>query len=544
MRHFPFSTALILILSLTLGACAARRHDLVIYGGTSAGITAAIQAAKMNRSVIIVEPTNHLGGLTTSGLGSTDFGNKDAIGGLSREFYRRIKTHYDQPDAWKHEKPGDFSSYRADEDTMWRFEPHVARRVYDEMLGEAGIKVVRNQRLKLHRGVKMDGDRIDSIKMESGRTFRGRMFIDATYEGDLLAGAGVSYFVGREPNVLYGEKLNGIQHANAIYHQFVKNVDPYVVPGNPESGLLPGISDDPGVDGQGDRGVQAYNFRLCITDEPTNRLPFPKPEGYDEREYELLFRNFEAGDMRLPLSIIRMPNRKTDVNNNFAVSTDYIGRNYDYPEGNHREREMIAQAHETYIRGLLWALQNHPRVPSEIREKMAPWGYAKDEFLNNDHFPCMMYIREARRMVSDYVITEHDCMWRRLADDGVGLGSYTMDSHHVKRFVTAEGYVRNEGDVQVRPKGPYPIPYRSIVPARGQCENLLVPVCISSSHIAFGSARMEPVFMALGQSAATAASHAIEEGVPVQDVAYPRLRQRLLADGQVLDWPGWPAGSP
>jgi len=541
MLKFRFTLLLVGWLASWTAGCATpwTRKDVVIYGATSAGVIAAVQAARMDRSVVLIEPSRHVGGLTTSGLGSTDFGNKQVIGGLSREFYQRIKQHYDQPRAWRYERPEDYKRYRSQDDTMWTFEPGVAEQVFQDMLREQGIKVVYGQRLKPRRGVVKRGQRIDAIRMESGRTFAGRMFIDATYEGDLLAQAGVSYFVGREPNALYGETLNGVQHQHAVHHQFVKPVDPYIVPGKPSSGLLPGVNNRPGADGQGDRRVQAYNYRICMTDVPENRVPFSKPADYDEREYELLFRNFEADDMRLPLGISMMPNRKTDVNNNFAVSTDYIGMNYDYPESHNPRRERIRHAHETYMKGLLWTLQNHPRVPAPIREKMAKWGLAKDEFEDNGHWPRTLYIREARRMVSDYVITEHDCMWRRRAKDGVGLGSYNMDSHNTQRFVTAEGYVRNEGDVQISPKGPYPIPYRSIVSRRGECDNLLVPVCISASHIAFGSVRMEPVFMVLGQSAATAASLAIDQGAPVQEVDIARLRERLRKDGQVLTWDGW-----
>ncbi len=511
--------------------------DLVVYGATSAGVVAAIQAARMGKSAVIIEPGGHLGGLTSGGLGWTDSGNKDVIGGISREFYRLVKKHYDDPLSWKYESRDQYRLYRPDDDAMWTFEPHVAEGIYEDMVREHHIPVFRGRRLDRKWGVKKEGNRIAAIAMESGEVYRGSMFIDATYEGDLLAAAGVTYTVGREGNSRYGETLNGVQKRRNVHkHRFVVPVDPYVVPGDSSSGLLPGVhGGDPGEEGAADNRLQAYCFRLCMSRIPENRIPFPKPEGYVERRYELLFRNFEAGDMRLPLKIDPMPNGKTDTNNNCAFSTDNIGMNYSYPEASYEERRRIIQDHETYQKGLLWALSNHPRVPAVIRGKMALWGLARDEFTGNGNWPHQIYVREARRMVSDFVITESDCCRRRIAPDSVGLGSYNMDSHNVQRYVTPEGRVQNEGDIQVSPGGGYVISYRSIIPRRGEVENLLVPVCVSSSHIAYGSIRMEPVFMILGQSAATAAVMAMDARRAVQDLDYAKLRKRLLEDGQVLD---------
>jgi hypothetical protein len=517
------------------------RRDVVVYGATSGGITAAIQAQAMGKSVIVVEPGRHLGGLTAGGLGATDIGNKAAIGGLSREFYRRIGRHYARPEAWKHEDQKAHQSKRkaVDEAEMWTFEPHVAEQVFGEWIAEAGVEVVFEARLDLGPGgVEKEARRVVAFKTEDGRRFAGAMFIDATYEGDLMAKAGVSYHVGREGESVYGESLNGIRVAHARSHQFTHDVDPYVVPGDPKSGLVPLVSPDPpGNDGDGDRRVQAYNFRMCTTDVPENRRAWPKPEGYDERQYELLLRNFEAGDHRAPWNPVWMPNRKTDTNNNFAISTDYIGANYDYPEAGHAERERIVADHRRYQQGLMWTLANHPRVPEPVRQKFQRLGLAKDEFTDTDNWPHQLYVREARRMVSEYVMTQADCQWKRVAEDPVGLGAYNMDSHNCQRYVTAKGVVRNEGDIQVGVK-PYRIAWRSIRPRREECENLLVPVCLAASHISYGSIRMEPVFMVLGQSAATAAVLAIEAGSPVQDVDYAALQKRLLADGQVLEWTG------
>ncbi len=520
------------------------QSDVVIYGGTSSGVAAAIQVSRMGKSVVLIEPTDHLGGLTTNGLGSTDSGRKDTIGGISREFYQRIHRHYAKPESWPLQKPEELSKKGGGEmfnpkaDTMWVFEPKVAEMIFAEMIAEAGVKVVLKERLNRETGVKKEGDRITGIAMESGKAFEGSVFIDATYEGDLLASAGVSYHVGRESNTVYGETLNGVQKRQMKGHLFVKPVDPWVIPGDSSSGLVVGVHNDgPGEDGQGDKRVQAFNFRMCMSNDERNRVPFPKPEGYDEKKYEILFRNFEAGDLRMPWSAGMMPNHKTDTNNMGAFSTDNIGMNYDYPEASYVEREEILKEHETYQKGLMWTLANHPRIPEVIRQAMAPWGLAADEFVANGNWPRQLYVREARRMVSDYVVTEVDCRRVRVAEDSVGLGSYNMDSHNVQRYVTPEGTVQNEGDVQVSPGGPYVVSYRSIVPKKGECENLLVPVCVSSSHIAFGSIRMEPVFMILGQSAATAAVMAIEGGKAVQEIPYAELRARLVADGQVLDLP-------
>jgi hypothetical protein len=518
-------------------------YDLVIYGGTSGGIAAAIQARRMGKTAVLIEPGKHLGGLTSGGLGATDIGNKAAIGGISREFYQRIKKHYSDAASWKYEKPADYRSGRASEqsqeDAMWTFEPSVAERIFEEMCREAGVVVVKQERLDLKSGVEKRDGRIVMVRVESGKTFRGRMFVDATYEGDLMAKAGVSYTVGREANSQYAETLNGVQTKNATHHQFVVGVDPYVKKGDKSSGLLPRVHDGPpGEEGSADRRVQAYNFRLCLTDVKANQLPFTKPDGYDPLQYELLLRNFEAGETRAPWNPILMPNRKTDVNNNHGFSTDNIGFNYDWPETDYATREKIFQEHVRYHQGLIWTLVSNPRVPEKIRDEVSRWGLCKDEFTDNAGWPHQLYVREARRMVSDNVMTQHHCQGRASAEDAVGLAAYTMDSHNVQRYVDLQGQVRNEGDVQVGGFSPYPISYRSIVPRESECQNLFVPVCLAATHIAYGSIRMEPVFMVLGQSSATAAVMALDAGTSVQRVDYPKLRERLLSDKQVLVWTG------
>ncbi|MBN2415433.1 FAD-dependent oxidoreductase [bacterium] len=514
--------AFLALLLLTCHPPQPQTYDLVIYGPTSAGVMAAVQASRMGKSVILVGPDTHLGGLSSGGLGATDIGNKAAIGGLAREFYKRLGAHYSKPE-------------------MWTFEPHVAEKVFEEFVAENKIRVLREERLDRRpgRGVAMKDGRIVSITMRSGRTVTGKMFIDATYEGDLMAAAGVSYTLGREANSEYGETLNGVATEQARYHQFDEPVDPYVSPGDPASGLLPGIHDgSPGEDGAADTRIQAYCFRMCLTDVPENRVPFPKPKGYDPRRYELLLRTILAGANRHGAGYFTttpMPNGKTDSNNAGPFSTDNIGMNYAYPEAGYAARERIIEEHALYQKGFMWFLANDPRVPEPLRKEMGRWGLAKDEFTDNGNWPHQLYIREARRMTSAYVMTQHNCQGTITVDNPIGMGAYTMDSHHVQRYVDAHGAVRNEGDVEVGGFGPYPIAYGAIVPKRGECANLLVPVCLSATHIAFGSIRMEPVFMVLGQSAATAAVQAIDAGCAVQDVDYPALRDRLLADGQVLE---------
>jgi len=528
----------LLTVSLPVSAQDDSSYDLVIYGGTSAGIAAAVQAKRMGLTVIVVSPDVHLGGLSSGGLGWTDSGKKEVVGGLAREYYQKLKAHYDQPQAWVFQKPEDYRLYRKNDDAMWVFEPSVAEKAFDEWVEEYDFPVVRDAWLDRENGVEKDGNRIVSITTLDGKTYKGRIFMDVTYEGDLMATAGVSYATGREANSVYGETLNGIQKAKTTKHQFTEPVSAYVVEGDPSSGLLPRISaEDPGEDGDGDHRVQAYNFRMCLTQVEENRVPFAKPEGYDANQYALLARFLNQTDW--PNTFRKFdpaPNGKTDTNNHGPFSTDNIGMNYDYPDASYEERREIIREHEVYQQGLLYFLANDPSVPEDIRKEMSTWGLAKDEFLDNGHWPHQIYVREARRMVGDLVMTENHLRALIPTPESIGMGSYNMDSHNCQRYVDENGHVWNEGDIQVSPGGPYPISYRAIVPKVEECSNLLVPVCVSSSHIAFGSIRMEPVFMVLGQSATTAAAIAIDEDIDVQAVDYAKLQARLLEDKQVLEW--------
>ena len=557
---------LILIVSL-LSNCKSEDNyhfaDVIIYGGTSAGIAAAIQTARYGKSVILIEPTNRLGGLTTGGLGQTDIGNKQVIGGISREFYRNIKEHYQDSTNWVWQKRSEYKDggqtrTGTQEDAMWTFEPSAALKVFHEMIEKVDIEVVYNQRLNRETGVEKNDNSISVISMESGYKFSGKMFIDATYEGDLMAAAGVSYTVGRESNARYGESLNGVQASeygktllgtvsyNCIHHDFINGVDPYIIKGDSSSGLLPFITNGgPGMDGAGDKGVQAYCYRMTLTDHPKNRIPFKKPTNYNELDYELLFRNYEAatgpiekmysyGDRLVPWINSSMPNRKTDTNNQKGFSTDFIGQNWDYPDASYEDRNRIAERHRLYQQGLMWTLAYHPRIPEKVREKVSKWGTCKDEYEREDGWQQQLYIREARRMISDYIMTQKNCEGIEKVDDPIGMAAYGMDSHHIKRYVDSLGFVANEGNVEAYVKAPFPISYKSIVPKKEECQNLLVPVCLSASHIAFGSIRMEPVFMILGQSSAIIANLGIEEMVAVQDLEYDKLEQELTNQGQIL----------
>lgn len=519
-------------------------YDIVVYGGTSGGVAAAVQAARMGKSVALVCPETRLGGLSSGGLGYTDTGRKEVIGGLAREFYHRIWQHYDSPEAWRWQPRSEYgnkgqgtAAIDGANRTMWIFEPGVAAQVCEDLLSEQQVDIRRNEWLDRVKGVETNDGRIAAITTLSGNRYTGRIFVDATYEGDLMAAAGVSYHVGRESNAAYGEQFNGVQKDVRHHkHSFPENaVSPYVKPGVASSGLLPRVhGEEPGENGQADHRIQAYCYRMCLTQVEQNRIPFEKPEGYDPYEYELLARAFEAGWDEVFGKFDAIPNGKTDTNNHGPFSTDNIGMNYDYPEAAYERRAEILREHELYQRGLMYFLANDPKVPTQLRAAMSQWGLAADEFPDTQGWPHQIYVREARRMIGPYVMTEQDCLSERDTPESVGMGSYTADSHHAQRYVNAEGFVQNEGDVGVRLPGPYKIPYGSITPKREECSNLLVPVCASTSHIAFGSVRMEPVFMTLGQSAATAAAMAIDSELAVQDVAYDRLRARLVEDGQIL----------
>jgi len=506
------------ILSLT-AAAQEMQFDVCVYGGTSAGVVAAYTARMYGKKVLLIEPGKHLGGLTSGGLGYTDIGNKYAVTGLARDFYRRVGAHYGKLE-------------------QWIFEPHVAENLFNGYKTRANFDVLLEHRVldaKLEKGA-IKTITIESVNGAGTQTISAKVFIDCSYEGDLMARAGVSYVVGRESNKQYSETYNGVQLRDK--HQFPDGIDPYKLKGKPESGLLWGVSGAKvDASGSGDKKVQAYNFRICLTDDPGNMIPITRPEGYDSSRYELLVRLMEKEPNR-PFNLILkpdlMPGRKTDINNNGPISTDMIGMNYNYPEAGYADRARITKEHEMYVKGLLYFIGHSTRLPAHLGTEMRKWGYPRDEYQDNGNWSPQMYVRESRRLVGDYVMTQANCVGSELVEDGVGMAAYTMDSHNVQRVVV-NGMVKNEGDVQVGGFPPYPISYRSLLPKQSECTNLLVPVCLSATHIAYGSIRMEPVFMVLAQSSAVAAVMSIDKRVPLQLVNPKLIQQKVkldpLADG-------------
>jgi len=520
------------------------KADVIIYGGTSSAVTAAIQVSRMGNSVIIVSPDKHMGGLTSSGLGFTDTGNKRVIGGLAREFYQVIYKHYQKDESWKWQKQTEYGNVGqgnpaidGENRTMWIFEPHAAEEAFEKMVGESKVRIFRNEWLNRETGVEKKHEAIISIKTLSGKKFIGKVFIDASYEGDLMASAGVKYTVGREPADMYNEQFNGVQkNIHHHDHYFKVNIDPYKIPGDQSSGLLPRISpESPGENGAGDKKIQAYCYRLCMTRVSENRIPITKPEGYDSTQYELLGRVSEKGWNEFFNKYDPIPNLKTDVNNHGPVGFDNIGMNWDYPDASYERRREILKEHQLYQKGLLYFITTDIRIPADIREKMKTWGLAKDEFKDNENWPYNIYVRESRRMLGVYVMTENEIFGKKTVHEPIGMGSYTMDSHNVQRYVTPDGFVQNEGDLGVTPEHPYQIELGSILPKKMDCTNLLVPVCLSCSHIAFGSIRMEPVFMILGQSAGTVASMAVTSCKSIYDLSYKDIKVKLEASGQILN---------
>lgn len=516
-------------------------YDLCVYGETPAGIMTAIQAARMGKKVILLSTTQHVGGVATSGLTATDLNNFRSAGGLTREFYQRIYTYYSDSSAWKNQHRDVFfeqskkRTFTGKNDSLrmqWVYESRVAEDILKKMLKEAGVTVKYKERLDLDKGVVKKNNAIISIKMESGKTYTASIFVDATYEGDLMARAGVSHIVGREPNSTYNETINGIRLNEVIGVKGV-SIDPYRKKGDTSSGLLPYLEPRiPGPDGSGDKRTQAYCYRMTLTDDPANSIPIEKPVDYNPDWYEWLARLIEL-DPERPLNTFitftPMPNRKTDTNH-----ADFVGAAYEWPEANYTTRDTIARMHKAYALGLLWFFANDPRLPETMRTEMKRWGLPKDEFQDTGNFPNQLYVREARRMIGDYVMNERNCNGTEKAPEPVGVATYPLDCHFVSRVVDNEGKVRIEGSYGKQKNTYYTISYRSLIPKAAECSNLLVPICLSSSHVAYSSIRMEPVYMILGQSCGTAAVLALNNKTSVQQVKYEELQQQLLKDGQVL----------
>jgi hypothetical protein len=492
--------------------------DLVVYGGTAGGVITAVTAAREGLRVLLLEPGRHLGGMVSGGLGWTDYGRKEVIGGYSLEFFERVGAKYGRP-------------------IEWHFEPHVAEAVFNDLVKEAGVHVLFDAPLRERAGVRKEGTVLSEIITTRG-AYHARMFADASYEGDLMAQAGVSYTWGREGIAEYNESLAGVRDRTPL-HQFRAAVSPLDASGRLLPEIMPRSTDPVGA---ADKRVQAYNFRVCMTKAPDNRVPWPRPAGYTPARYELLARYLPAFEKELkrPLGINDvmkadiLQNGKTDTNNNGAFSTDYIGGSYGYPEGSYAERARIRQAHVDYIQGFLYFLATDARVPAALSAEMKAWGLCRDEFADADHWPYQLYIREARRMIGEYVMSQRDIQTDLTKPDSIGMGSYNSDSHNVQRRPTADGRaVENEGDMQV-PVTPYEIPYRMIVPKRSQATNLLVPVCFSATHVAYSTLRMEPQYMILGHAAGIAAKMALDRGQALQDVDTQALGARLTTQRAVL----------
>lgn len=543
------------VLASALIAKEERSADIVVYGGTSSGIAAVREATSHGHSVILVVPEKFLGGMMTGGLGASDKGVYWTVGGLARSFFEDVYKHYEDPKTWTRETRPEYLPkhgliYRESMKCQWFFEPHVARLIFEKWLADSGAKVLRGERLNRGKGgVAKEGGVIRSITMESGLVIRGSYFIDATYEGDLMTAAGVAYTVGREANATYHETMNGIQ----IDETGSAHISPYIVDGDPKSSLLPRIESKPyGQHGEADHRFQAYNFRLCLTNVPENRVPITKPANYNPLNYELMLRDMQRKKSLTPgkgyFTRVPMPNLKTDSNNAGTFSTDYIGGSYGWPEASYAERERLLAEHRGYVQGFFWFLGNDPRVPEDFRQDVARWGLAKDEFTDNDHWPTQLYIREARRMVGVHVMNENnfplkstDTAGKKVAaaalqpvEDIIAVGSYALDSHKVGMFVNDKGELVWEGHF-FRGVKPYGISYRSLLPKANQCKNLLVSVCVSATHVAYGSMRMESVYMEMGQAAAAAAGLSLKHATTPHALAYPVLVERLKAGRAMLD---------
>ncbi len=515
----------VIVLAAALAAgLEAQTYDLVVYGGTAGGVMTAVSGARHGLKTVLLEPGNHVGGMVTGGLSGTDMGKGEVIGGMALEFYWRMGKHYEMD--------------RHIQQVAWMPEPGAGEKVMRQMLADAKVTVLYQHRLVEKTGVRKQGTRVTEVVMENGARFQGKVFADCSYEADLMAQAGVSYTYGREGQKDYGESLAGVL-AHTRNHNFAVDIPARDADGK----LLPEVSAEPrGEPGSGDKRIQAYNFRVIATKVAANRVPWPKPANYDPARFELLARYLKAMTEFMgraltmnEVGLIRViPNGKADLNNRGGFSTDYIGKNYAYPEGSYAVRARIWQDHVDYQQGFYYFLANDPRVPAALQAEAREWGLAKDEFADTGHWPNQLYVREARRMVGGFVATQKDLQTERTKPDVIGMGSYNSDSHNVQRHVSPEGFVVNEGNVEV-PVQPYQIPYRVLVPKAAEAENLLVPVGFSASHVAYSSLRMEPQYMILGHAAGVAAALAVAKGVSVQAVPIAELQKTLLDEGGIFE---------
>jgi hypothetical protein len=533
-------SAFIVLFCHSLGYAQNNNYDVCVYGETPSGITAAIQAARMGKQVLLLSTGNHVGGVMTAGLTATDINNYRLIGGIAREAFQKLYTYYQNPAVWRNQTRDEFfelskkRTFTGKNDSLkmqWVYESNVLENIFKLMLKDAKVTVIYNQKIKRNRGVVKEGTAIKRLITTSNKVYSAKVFIDATYEGDLMATSGVSYIVGRESNTQYGETFNGVRLGSVVVSE-TNPVDPYIKPGDSRSGILPFIEPRvAGADGSADKRTQAYCYRLTLTDDSTNLIPIEKPKNYNPLWFELMARIITANpevNLSSLITFTPMPNKKTDTNH-----LDFVGASYDYPEAGYKQRNKLDVMHANYAIGMLWFLGNDTRVPERIRGEMKRWGLPKDEYRDNHNFPNQLYVREARRMVSDFVMREQNCTGAEPAEESVGLGTYMLDCHFVSRMLDSAGRVRLEG-TYFRKNQPYTISYRALTPKKTECSNLLVPVCLSSSHVAYGTIRMEPVYMVLGQSAGAAAALSIETKQSVQDVSYPELKEELLKADQII----------
>jgi hypothetical protein len=500
---------------------------------------AAVAAADRGARVVLAEPGRHIGGMTSGGLGYTDVGDRRVIGGLSARFYADVAAHYGVGD-WHYAGP----------------EPHVAEAILTAWLERAGVVVVLGAGLA---GLVVRDGVIEQVTLADGSRYGAGVFVDAGYEGDLMAAAGVRYRIGREDRTLHRETLAGRAEIAPGMHNFPVIVSPFAdpdarYPGLPEApvpgGLLPLIHDRPlAVVGSGDGGVMAYGYRVCLT-TADDRIPIERRDGYDEAEFELARRYFaamaaEGRELKAGRMVglePNLPGGKCDGNSLGPVSLNLLdGSNWAYPDGTRSEREAIRRRHLEYIHDLLYFLSTDPAAPAGVRRELQRWGLPADEFADTGGWPHQLYVREARRMTGEYVLTEHDLVRpRHPVPDAVAMGSYHIDIREVQRtwrwvweHPTPIPQTVNEGYLSV-PVRPYPVPYRCLLPRREECANLLVPVCVSASHVAFASVRMEVQYQMLGAAAGVAAALAVRSGAAVHDVPVTDLQSHLAADGQVL----------
>ncbi|KAK5688049.1 hypothetical protein LTS10_000027 [Elasticomyces elasticus] len=515
-------------------------YDLVVYGSTSGAVAVAITAARLGRTVALVSPQQHIGGIQINGLGATDidnqaeFQNSTTLGGISLEFHERISRHYGRSKRLAQVVEG-----RLKDPEVWRFESKVAEEVISQWLSEYPSIAIIKSRLRAVDSVNRTDSSIRSICLEHGNVLTGKVFVEATYEGDLLAASDIPWTIGRESSSTYNESLAGIR-GETLYRQIEVDIDPHRNAGEPSSGLLYGISDEAfGIPGDGDLHLQSYSYRVPLTDTPENRVPFTRPDSYDPAHYELHRRYFAAGG-KCYVPKKRLPGEKTDlIGSESALSTDLLGMNDQWPAATYEERNLILSETAAFTKGLFWFFATDAGVPEECRAEWSRFGYCRDEFPDNNHFPRELYVRDGRRMVSDCIVTEatatrDNC--EQQVPDPIAVAYWPTDTHSVRRIMR-DGRVHNEGFIfkDGHKWRPFGVSYRALIPRRSDATNFISVTCPSASHVGYGAIRLEHQFYAIGQACANACDIAITNSISLQDVPYEILGERLASQGVVLD---------